>query len=83
MSEKMKDFYGSVSLTASVGFIVRAKNKEKAENIVFDDIEGMELILKDGTTLEVSEINWDLISNSRNGNVSQPNISDFEIYEED
>ena len=83
MSEKMKDFYGSVSLTASVGFTVRAKDKEKAEDIVFNDIEGMKLILKDGTTLEVSEINWDLISNSRNGNVSQPNISDFEIYEEE
>lgn len=82
MSEKMKEFYGSVSLTARVGFFVKAKDKEKAEDTVFEEIEGLQLILKDGSTVEISDINWDLINEARSGNVSQPNVSDFEIYEE-
>lgn len=83
MSKKVKEFYGSVSLTARVGFLVEAEDIENAEDIVFEDIEGIELILKDGTKLEISEINWDLINEARSGNVSQPNVNDFEIYEED
>lgn len=78
----MKEFYGAVSLAARVNFAVKAQDKEKAENIVFDDIEGIELVLTDGSKLEITEIDWDLINKTRNGNVRQPNVDDFEIYEE-
>lgn len=78
----MKDFYGSVSLTARVSFEVKGEDEESAINMVFEDIEGIELKLKDGSTVEISEIEWDLISECRRGNISQPNVDDFEIYEE-
>lgn len=79
----MKNFYGSVSLAGRVSFVVDAENIEEAEEMVFGDIEGIELVLKDGTKLEVTEINWDLISESARGNVRQSNIDDFEIYEDE
>lgn len=80
--DKLKEFYGSVSFAGSAGFSIEAENKDKAESIVFEDIEGMELILKDGSKLEITEINWDLITEARNGNVSLANVSDFWIEEE-
>lgn len=76
-----KEFYGKVSFTGRVSFTVEAENEEKASDIVFEDIEGLQLILKDGTTLKIDEIEWDLLEETRRGNVSQPNIDDFEIYE--
>ncbi|WP_142415452.1 hypothetical protein [Hathewaya massiliensis] len=78
----MKEFYGSVSLSARVSFTIEAKDKETAEDIVFEDMEGLEIALKDGSKVEISEINWELINEARRGNVREPNIDDFEIYEE-
>ena len=77
-----KEFYGKASLTGRVGFAVKAEDEECARDIVFEDIEGIELHLKDGSTLEITEIEWDLLDECRRGNVMQPNIDDFEIYEE-
>lgn len=80
--ENLKEFYGSVSLSARISFAIDAKDKKTAEDIVFEDIEGIELILKDGSKLKITELNWDLINEARRGNVKQPNVDDFEIYEE-
>lgn len=80
--ENLKEFYGSISLSARVGFAIDAKDKETAEDIVFEDIEGLEIVLKDGSKLEITELNWDLINEAERGNVREPNIDDFEIYEE-
>lgn len=77
-----KYFYGKVSLTGRVSFSVAAEDKESATDIVFEDIEGLTLNLKDGSTLKIDEIEWDLLNECRRGNVSQPNIDDFEIYED-
>jgi hypothetical protein len=82
VKETLKEFYGAVSLTARLGFFVKAEDEEKAEDTVFEDIEGIQLVLKDGSTVEISDINWDLINEARTGNVSQPNVSNFEIHEE-
>lgn len=82
MSKELKEFYGAVSLAGRASFSIKAEDIESAEEAVFEDIEGIELVLKDGTKLEITEINWDLISEARRGNVSQPNIDDFEIEEE-
>lgn len=78
----MKKFYGSVSLTARLKFSIEAESQEEAENIVFNDIEGLEMFVSEDSKLELAEIDWNLISNVRTGNVSQPNISSFEIQEE-
>lgn len=81
MSE-LKEFYGAVSLAAKLSFAVKAADEEKAENIVFEDIEGIEIVLKDGTKLEITDIDWELIGEVQRGNVSQPHIDDFDIQEE-
>jgi hypothetical protein len=78
----MKEFYGGVSLAARISFMVKSENEEKATDIVFDDIEGMQLVLKDGSKLEITEIDWGLIEEANRGNVSQSHISDFDIEEE-
>ncbi|MCT8974990.1 hypothetical protein N4T77_00105 [Clostridium sp. CX1] len=39
IKENLKEFYETVSLTARVGFFVKAEDKGKVENAVFDDIE--------------------------------------------
>ena len=73
----LKGFYGSVSLSARVDF---ALNSEDAEKAVFEDIEGLELILKDGSRLEITDVHWDLITSARQGNVMQPNVDDFSLH---
>lgn len=80
--ENLKEFYGKFSIAARVGFAITEKDKETAEDIVFEDVQGMEIILKDGSKLEITDIEWNQISESERGNVSQPYIDDFEIEEE-
>lgn len=78
----MKEFYGYVSLAARVNFVVdEVKDAEEAKETVFNDIEGIELVLKDGTKLKIEEIDWDLIEEASRGNIQEPHISDFEIEE--
>jgi hypothetical protein len=79
---KLKEFYGAVSLAARLSFAVKAEDEEKAENIVFEDIEGIEIVLKNGTKLEITSIDWDLISEAERGNVNPPHMNDFDIQEE-
>lgn len=79
---KMKDFYGKVSFSGSVNFAVTAIDKETAKELVFEDIEGIDILLKDGTTVSVCEVEWELIDEARRGNVQQSYISDFDIQEE-
>jgi len=80
--ENLKEFYGSVSLSGRISFFINSESVDEAENAVFEDIEGIEIILKDGSKLEIAEINWDLINEASRGNVRDSNINDFEIYEE-
>jgi len=77
-----KEFYGKVSFTGQASFSLKAKDEEDAEEIVFEEIEGIKLLLKDGSIIEITGVEWDLISEARRGNVSQPYISDFEIEEQ-
>lgn len=67
----MKSFYGNVSLTARVGFALDAEDKQKATDIVFEDIEGLMIVLKNGSAIEITEVNWDLIEKERRGNVKE------------
>lgn len=78
----MKDFYGSVSFTGRISFQIKGQNEEECKDVVFEDIEGIDIKLKDGSTLDISEIEWDLIDECRRGNVMQSFVDDFEIYEE-
>lgn len=78
----MKEYYGKVSITGSISFTVQAENEEEAKELVFESLEGMDMIIKEGSSLGVTEIEWEPIDEARSGNVSQPYVDDFEIYEE-
>lgn len=78
----MKEFYGSVSLAGRIDFAINAEDEKHAEEIVFEDIEGIEIYLKNGSKLEIGEIDWNLINRAARGNIQEYNIDDFEIYEE-
>ena len=78
----MKEFYGQVSLAGRVNFTVKAENEEIATEKVFEDIEGIELYLKDGSKVEVDFIDWELIYEAEKGNVREAHIEDFYIEEE-
>ena len=78
----LKEFYGSVSLSGRVSFLIEAEDAEVAEEKIFDEVEGVEIILKDGSVIEITEIEWGLIDKASRGNVQQSHVEDFEIYEE-
>ncbi|MHB9943609.1 hypothetical protein CF065_18835 [Clostridium sporogenes] len=78
----MKEFYGEISFSGCAGFSIDAETSELAEDIVFTDIEGIELNLKDGSKLTITEINWDLIEEASRGNITPPFVHDFWIEEE-
>lgn len=78
----MKEFYGQVSFAGRANFTVKAENEEIATEKVFEDIEGIELYLKDGSKVEVDFIDWELIYAAARGNVAQTYIGDFYIEEE-
>lgn len=78
----MKEFYGNISLTAKVNFAIKAESEEKATNSIFEEIEGIEIVLKDGSKIEIAEIEWGLIESANKGNVQQSYVEDFEIYED-
>lgn len=78
----MKEFYGGISFAGTASFSVKAEDESKAEDVVFEDIQGIELVLKDRSKVEITEVNWDLIREARRGNVAMANVDDFWIEEE-
>jgi hypothetical protein len=79
----MKEFYGSISITGRVNFSIKAKDEDEARDIVLNDMEGLEMVLVEGSRLEITEVDWSLIENSERGNVQLPHISSFEVIEEE
>lgn len=79
----MKEFYGSASFTGRVKFVVQATCEEEAKDYVFEDLEGMNIVIKDGSTVGIDEVEWELIDEISRGNMSESFISDFDIQEEE
>lgn len=67
MNNKKEDFFGAAILTGEIYFNVKSENREEAKNVVFDDlknkIKDINIVLKDGTTLDISKIDWKLTYN--------------------
>lgn len=79
----MKSFYGSISFSGKIKFYIEAETEGRAREIVVNDIEGLDVNLKENSEMEISEIEWGLIEEAQRGNASEPYISDMEIYEDD
>lgn len=82
---KLKEFYGGVSITARLDFFIKAESEEEAKEKIMEAC-CLDLKLQDenGENLkdfEINSIDWELINQSRKGNVSQSYIEDFEIEE--
>lgn len=79
----MKNFYGSVSFSGSADFYIEGtENENAATDMVFDDIEGLTFHLKDGSKVEITQVDWELIGEAPRGNLATPFVRDFEIEEE-
>ncbi len=77
----MKEYWASVSFTGNIKVSLKAKTKEEVANKVFDEIEGLDFLFKDGSTLQILDCEWGLLENTNRGNVSPPYLNDFEINE--
>ena len=78
----MKEFNGKISFIGRIVFSIKEESKEDVINKLFEDIEGIDFRLKNGSTINIEEINWDLIKNFRDGNLRYNNLNDLEIEEE-
>ena len=75
----MKEFNGKISFIGRIVFSIKEESKEDVINKLFEDIEGIDFRLKNGSTINIEEINWDLIKNFRDGNLRYNNLNDLEI----
>lgn len=77
-----KEFYGEVSIVARLGFRIEAENKEEAIKKLLE--ASCPIILEDseGNEIEITEQEWDMIEEVRDGNVRENHIRDLEIFEE-
>lgn len=64
MNDKKEEFFGVADLTEKIYFNVKSEDREKAKKMVFNDIKNnikdIEVILKDGSTLDISKIDCEL-----------------------
>lgn len=79
----MKEFYGAISLTARIMFNIEAETEEEATDRIFNSSVPMKLVDENGNEIEIEELEWDFIDEARRGNVSNPYLNDYEIYEEE
>ena len=78
----MKEINEKISVIGKIVFSIKKESKKEAINKLFEDIEGIDFRLKDGSTIAIEEVNWDLIKNFRDGNLRYNNLNDLEIIEE-
>ena len=77
-----KEFYGAVSITARLNFIVEAESEEEAKEKLFNASCPMSLEDEDGNEIEITDLEWDMIDRASRGNVQQSYVEDFYIEEE-
>lgn len=61
---------------------MKPKHKRRQKKLVFSELEGMTIDVKEGSPLKVELVEWDLIDKAQRGNISEAFIDDFEICEE-
>lgn len=78
----MREYYGGISFSGRINFGVKASSEEEARELVYSLIT-MQIDSDNKEVLDVSDVEWDLITMAPRGNVATNFVSDFEIYEED
>lgn len=59
----MKEFYGSIHLTAEINFSeVQAEGMEEAKKKVLEEIIGLQVVTEENSSISIDEINWNLHS---------------------
>lgn len=77
-----KEFYGSVSITARLGFRIEAESIEEAREKIFSASCPIGLEDEEGNEIEITDQEWEMIDEPRRGNVMESYISRFDIEEE-
>ncbi len=77
----MKEYYGTVSFTGEIYFSTKAGNEEEAKEKVFNALY-VQAESENGD-VEVTDYQFGLIDECRQGNVQESFLWDFSIYEEE
>lgn len=78
----MKEYYGYISFSGRIGFGVKASNEEEARDLVYNHV-AMNIDSDNKEVLDISDVEWDLITEAPRGNIATSFVHDFEIYEEE
>ena len=79
----MKEFYGSISFSGRITFLVKANKEEEARDKVFDELQLDIKNSKIGGDVDILEFEWDFIDEEPPGNMATPYVQDFEIESAD
>ena len=80
MENNKKEFYGSASFSGDISFSVKARNKEEAKKLIYENIL-LDIFSDEDETLEISDVQWDLINKEPRGNLATPFVHDIDTTE--
>lgn len=79
----MKTFCGEISVVATLGYCIEAENEEEAKEKLFNANCPIDLVNDDNKPVcEITDQQWHLVDTKQQGNISEPDLSDFWIEEE-
>lgn len=79
----MKTFCGEISVVATLGYYIEAENEEEAKEKLFNANCPIDLVNDDNKPVcVITDQQWHLVDIKQQGNISEPDLSDFWIEEE-
>lgn len=78
----MREFFGEISVVATLSYCIKANSEEEAKEKLFNASCPISLIDNEGNDIEIAEQQWHLINTKNQGNVSESDLTDFWIEEE-
>lgn len=80
----MKQFYGEISVVATLSYCIEAESEEEAKEKLFNANCPIDLVDdNDKPICEITEQQWHLVDKKQQGNISESDLTDFWIEEED
>lgn len=78
-----KEFYGEISIVATLSYVIKAENEDEAKEKLFSANCPIELIDDDGNKIcEIAEQQWHLVDKKQTGNIAESDLRDFWIEED-
>lgn len=78
-----KEFYGEISVVATLSYAIKAENEEEAKERLFNANCPIELVDdNEKKVCEITEQQWHLVNKKQQGNICENDLIDFWIREE-